>query len=194
MKKYLFTLFAGAALILLQARTALSIDDLSGLLVPPPGSGPVSLVARLSGFSEVPALSSPGTGRFTATVSADRTTIRYTLTYSGTESDVFMAHIHFGQIFANGGISIWFCGNPSSPVPPPAGVSVSPCPLSGTLQGTITAADVIGPAGQGISATQFDELVRALLRGLTYVNVHSLKYIPGEIRGQIVVQRFGLLN
>ncbi len=93
----------------------------------------------------------------------------------------------------NGGISIWFCGNPNSPVPPPAGVSVQPCPLNGTIQGTITAEDVIGPTGQGIGPTEFAKVVSAILNGATYVNVHSLKYIPGELRGQIQVQRFGFL-
>jgi CHRD domain len=44
---------------------------------------------------------------------------------------------------------------------------------------------VIGPAGQGISAGQFDELVDAIRAGATYANVHTTLYPGGEIRGQI---------
>jgi hypothetical protein len=58
------------------------------------------------------------------------------------------------------------------------------------------AADVIGPAGQGIAAGEFDELVAAMTAGVTYVNVHTADGITppntgsgdfpgGEIRGQV---------
>jgi hypothetical protein len=45
--------------------------------------------------------------------------------------------------------------------------------------------DVVGPAMQGITAGQFDELVRAIRAGVTYVNVHSSLYEGGEIRAQL---------
>jgi CHRD domain len=51
---------------------------------------------------------------------------------------------------------------------------------------TITADDVIGPAGQGIAAGEFAELVDAIRSGVTYANVHTLpQFGGGEIRGQI---------
>jgi hypothetical protein len=56
---------------------------------------------------------------------------------------------------------------------------------SGTLSGTIVPADVIGPVPQGIEAGAFDELVAAIRAGRAYANVHSSKFGPGEIRGQI---------
>ena len=52
------------------------------------------------------------------------------------------------------------------------------------MTGTRTAADVVGPAGQGIAAGEFEELVRALRAGVTYANVHSQQFGGGEIRGQ----------
>jgi hypothetical protein len=57
--------------------------------------------------------------------------------------------------------------------------------MSGDVMGTITAAQVVGPAGQGIAAGEFEELVRAIKTGVTYANVHSTKFPGGEIRGQI---------
>lgn len=187
MKKYLACLLTGAALILLQTAPAFSLDDNDG---PPPVQTPfqtprpIGLSARLGGLSEVPSVSSVGSGQFKGTINAERTEISYALSYEGTEGTVFMAHIHFGQQHTNGGISVWFCGeNPASPV--------QVCPPSGTLEGTITAADVVGPTGQGIAAGEFEELIGAILKGAAYVNVHSDKHPPGEIRGQIQVRRFG---
>jgi hypothetical protein len=53
------------------------------------------------------------------------------------------------------------------------------------VQGTLHAADVIGPAAQGIDPGQFGELVRAIRAGATYANVHTEKYPGGEIRTQL---------
>jgi hypothetical protein len=83
----------------------------------------------------------------------------------------------------NGGIVAWLCGSPSNPGP--AGTPVCPASPSGTVEGTITAAGVVGPATQGITAGEFDELVRALRAGVAYANVHTATYGGGEIRGQL---------
>jgi len=134
--------------------------------------------ATLSGFEEVPALSSPGSGEFSAQVSADA--IDYTLSYSGLASGVLFAHIHFGQMGVNGGVSVFLCSNAPAPVPTPT------CPITdGTVSGTIEADDVIGPDGQGIMAGGLDELLDAVDAGVTYVNVHTNDFPGGEIRGQI---------
>ena len=85
------------------------------------------------------------------------------------------AHIHFGQRSVNGGVAASLCGGGGKPA----------CPQSGTVTGTVVPADVVGPAGQGIAAGEFDELVAAIRAGRTYANVHSTKFPPGEIRGQI---------
>ena len=55
----------------------------------------------------------------------------------------------------------------------------------------ITAASVIGPAGQGISAGEFAELIRAIRSGNAYVNVHTMTFPAGEIRGQLSVDKRG---
>jgi hypothetical protein len=53
------------------------------------------------------------------------------------------------------------------------------------VTGTLVPADVVGPAGQGIAAGEFGELVDAMRAGVTYVNVHSTLHTAGEIRAQL---------
>lgn len=57
------------------------------------------------------------------------------------------------------------------------------------MTGTIVPANVIGPAGQGIAAGEFGELVEAIRQGATYANVHTVAFPGGEIRGQIDTRR-----
>ena len=143
------------------------------------GTGPMS--GYLEGAPTGP-VSTVATGSFDATIDDGAGTIDYTLSYSGLEGDIRQAHIHFGQRSVNAGISAWLCETGTNPSP---SASTPPCPQSGTVTGTITALEVIGPAGQGIAAGEFGELVAALRAGRAYANVHSSKFPGGEIRGQI---------
>ena len=132
------------------------------------------------GYEEVPAVSSPGGGEFSAVISRSADEIRYEMSYSALQGNVTQSHIHFGQEDVAGGISVFLCSNLGNG---PAGTQ--PCPPSGTVTGTIRPVHVIGPAGQGIAAGEFDELVKALRAGNAYVNVHSTLVPSGEIRGQL---------
>ena len=58
---------------------------------------------------------------------------------------------------------------------------------TGTVTGVVDAADVIGPADQGIEAGSLSEILRAMRAGAAYVNVHTQVNQGGEIRGQIKV-------
>jgi hypothetical protein len=140
-----------------------------------------SLKTELKGFEEIPTLSTPGNGEFRAKISKDRDSVEYTLSYENLEGEVTQAHIHLGAKAFNGGIMVFLCSN--LPDPPP-GTQACPVP-SGTVTGSFSAADVIGPEGQGISPGEFDEVVRALRAGATYANVHTTTRPAGEIRGQI---------
>jgi hypothetical protein len=133
------------------------------------------------------AISSVATGSFHAEIDDKNDIIDYTLTYSGLESAVTQAHIHFGQRHTVGGIVVWLCQTAGTPAPPAvADPSVTPiCPQEGTVRGTIRPAQVLTVAGQGIAAGEFEELVRAIRAGATYANVHTATNGPGEIRGQL---------
>jgi hypothetical protein len=137
---------------------------------------------RLTGYEEDPlVLSTTGNGMFKAHVNEGQQTIDYRLRYADLEAAVQQAHIHFGGPRQSGGISVFLCTNLNNG---PAGTQACP-PAPATVTGTIRPADVIGPAGQGIAAGEFTELVDAIRNGVTYVNVHSEKYTGGEIRAQL---------
>ena len=141
------------------------------------------LKVELVSFQEVPALSTGGSGEFRARISNDGSEIRYELTYDGLTASPTQAHIHFGQKSVNGGISAFLCTNLGNA---PAGVVTQACPAQpGLITGTLTAADVIGPAGQGIVAGELAELISAIRAGAAYVNVHTVAFPGGEIRSQL---------
>jgi len=145
--------------------------------------------AKLTGYEEATplSLSTSATGTFKATLNSAGDQLSYTLSYTGpfdTDSPggtVTQSHIHFGEPAMNGGISAFLCTNLGNG---PAGTPACPTP-NGTVSGTITAAQVIGPTGQGIQPGEFVELVRALRAGAAYANVHTTTRPAGEIRGQI---------
>jgi hypothetical protein len=134
--------------------------------------------ATLRSYEEVPAISSRAFGLFAAVISDDGSSFVYTLFYSDLEGgSVTAAHIHLGQPGVAGGVAVHLCGG---------GGGTAPCPPSpATISGTFTAANVVGPAGQGLDAGELDELVRAMRAGVTYVNVHNARFPGGEIRGQL---------
>ncbi len=132
----------------------------------------------LDGYEEVPAVSTGAGGSFQASIAPAGDGLRYRISYTGLEGAVTQAHIHLGQPGVNGAISVFLCSNLGNG---PTGTQACP-PAPATVEGMITAADVIGPAAQGIAPGELDELVRAIRGGVTYANVHSAKFPGGEIR------------
>ncbi len=146
------------------------------------GGGSGKFAEDLSGYQEDPlTLSTTGNGTFEADVTKDGTEISYRLSYADLEGNVTQAHIHLGQAAQSGGISAFLCTNLGNG---PAGTQLCPA-APATITGTIRAADVIGPAGQGITAGQLNELVKAMNAGATYANVHTTLYPGGEIRAKL---------
>jgi hypothetical protein len=145
------------------------------------GEGSKKAQGDLTGYEEVPALSTPGSGEFRARIDDSADEIRWTLSYGGLEAPATQAHIHFGNVSVAAGISAFLCTNLGNG---PAGTQACP-PGGGTISGTIRPADVVGPAAQGIEPGEFDELVAAIRAGSAYANVHTTKYPAGEIRAQL---------
>ena len=140
------------------------------------------LKAELSGFNEVPSVVSQASGFFEGHTAGDWNSIEFELTYSGLQAPVTQAHIHLAQRAVNGPIVIWLCGTTSNPGP----TGTQTCPQSGTVRGTITAANVLAsPASQQLFAGAIGDIIVALDAGFGYANVHTTVSGGGEIRGQV---------
>lgn len=163
--------------------------------------------ARLSGFQEVGGLGasetgailSTGEGTLKLTLDKSAKTIAYTLTYTfptmtttsagSVPTDVLQSHIHFGKEHVAGGVMVYFC---STAALAPGGMAATPplCPVSAgkavSVSGTLKVDDVSAKAAsQGVVALDFDGVVAALTSDTAYVNIHTMAYPGGEIRGQI---------
>lgn len=135
--------------------------------------------AALKGSEEVPPagveIETSGDGLARFRMNDEKTTLWFTLDVRKT-ARVTQAHIHQGARGSNGPIiadlAVW--GNLDS-----KGPSI---PSNGRIvQGYITSFNLKGPmAGKSLT-----DLKALLDNGGAYVNVHTLKYPSGEVRGQI---------
>ena len=142
-----------------------------------------NFISFLSGYQEVPAVSTAADGVFQARSHENDTVVEYVLVYEGLQGTIAQAHIHFAQKAVNGPIVVWLCGTTGT-----AGPAGTPtCQQSGSLRGEIRAANVLAsPGTQQLGAGEVQELVRAMRAGAAYVNIHTSISPGGEIRGQIL--------
>jgi hypothetical protein len=153
-------------------------------------NGPNNFRANLNGYNEVvggPGASSTGSvsttghGRLNVRIFDDH--VHYVLDYADMSGGtVTFAHIHFAQKHVGGGVSAFLCGGGDKPA------CTTP---NGHIEADIDAADVVGPADQGIAAGELDEFKAAIRAGAMYANVHSSSFPEGEIRGQIQKSHHG---
>ena len=166
--------------ILISVVVAVAAFILGGLAIA--GSNTRSFKASLDGYHETSlSLSTAGTGSFRARLNHNDE-LTYELQYSGLEGgNVLFAHVHLGQKGTTGGVMFFLCG----------GGGQAACPASpATVTGTVTAANIIGPNGQGVAPGEFEEAIEAMRNGSAYANVHTTVYPSGEVRGQINEEQF----
>ena len=149
-------------------------DDADGgsedLAVADMASGAVAIrTAMLTGGQEAPAVASTYTGSSTLTVDATRTTITVVTTQTIPPGNTTMAHIHVGAATVSGPVIFNL-------------VTVSPVPASFTK--SLTATDLVLQSTAGVN--NFDDAVEKILAGQTYINIHTMAFPNGEIRGQYV--------
>jgi hypothetical protein len=118
--------------------------------------------AVLTGFQEVPAISTEGLGLFRGFLRPSTDELEFEFSYDGLEGEILQAHLHLGQSGVNGGIAIFLCSNLGNG---PAGTPECPPPPA-TISGSLSADDVVGPTGQGIQPGEWDE-VEPLFRVLS---------------------------
>ncbi len=117
--------------------------------------GGTTLTAHMTGAQEVPPTTSTGMGDATFTVSPDKKTLSWKVTWSGLTGDVGGAHIHGPAApGANAGVVI----------------NLAPNGVKNPLEG---------------SAPITEAQLADLMAGRDYVNLHTAANKGGEIRGQI---------
>ena len=168
--------------VLLLAVLSLGIG---AFILVPSGAGSATnrqYAIHLSGDGEVPMRDTRAQGQAIFHLSGDGATLEYKLILANVEN-VFAAHIHVGAANENGPIVAFLYG----------AVPVGGGRVNGVIsQGTITAANLIGPlAGRPLA-----DLIAAMDTGNTYVNAHTNDgmdptntgagdFPGGEVRGQI---------
>src|SRR5260370_38911103 len=103
--------------------------------------------------------------------------ITFSLTFSGLSSPLTVSHLHFAPSKVGGGVMIFLCGGGNQPACPAA--------TSGTITGTITAANVTGPTTQGNSVGNLDAALAARPQGLAHCNIHNAQAQGGPSRSQL---------
>jgi len=160
---------------------------MAGLLATATAAQADQIGTALTGYEETPAaVSTTASGEFTGTISDDGQSIDYRLRYSGLQGTVTQSHIHVGQLSITGSIVIFLCQTATNP--DPTGLAPQ-CPQEGTVNGTITAANVIAGSQppQQLAAGDLGGVIVAIRASAAYANVHTNLSPGGEIRGQIRV-------
>ena len=116
----------------------------------------VEYSADLKGSSEVPPNDSPGTGKVDATYDTSTKTLKWTVDYSDLTGPPTAAHFHG-----------------------PADAKTNAGPII-----TLEPAKLASPAKGEAKLT--DAQAADLAKGMWYLNVHTAKHPPGEIRGQLM--------
>jgi hypothetical protein len=127
-----------------------------GLLATPALAEMVSYSADLKGANEVPPNDSPASGTVDATFDTDSRTLKWTVEYSGLTGPATAAHFH-GPADAKSN---------AGPI-----ITLEPSKLASPAKG---------------EAKLTEAQAADLAKGMWYLNVHTAKHPPGEIRGQLM--------
>jgi hypothetical protein len=162
---------------------------IAALMLPAAGTyaKPTTFTANLTPALEVPPTASTATGSATVTLDPAANTLRVQVTFSGLTSPTLMAHIHccLASLFltgANVGVATTVPAFPGFPL----GVT------SGTYDHVLdlTSAASYNPAfvtmqGGTVAAAEA-ALINGIETGKTYLNIHTVNFPGGEIRGFLV--------
>ena len=161
---------------------------MAALMLPAAGTyaKPTTFTANLTPALEIPPTASTATGSATITLDPAANTLRVQVTFSGLTSNTVMAHIHccLASLFANANAGV------ATTVPAfplfPLGVT------SGTYDHVLdlTSASSYNPdfvtLQGGTVANAEAALINGIQNGETYLNIHTVNFRSGEIRGFLV--------
>lgn len=143
----------------------------------------VALTGSLTGAQEVPPTGSPGVGSALVTLDTATNLLTVNVSFAGLLSPTIASHIHC-------------CAGPGVNALVATAVPTFPGFPLGVTTGTylmtfdLTAASTYNPAfitahGGTVAGAQA-AFIAGLLSGQTYLNIHTMQFPTGEIRGQLV--------
>ncbi len=142
----------------------------------------IVFTANLSGAAEDTPNASPGTGFTTVTYDSTAHTLRVQVTFSGLVANNTAAHIHSATAVPGAGLA-----GVATSVPTFTGFPTGT--MSGTYDNTfnLTLASSWNPsfitANGGTTASAEAALFLGMTQGRAYLNIHSISFPGGEIRG-----------
>lgn len=160
-----FYCFSGGNQILLAPRRRTAAEVAAGVQFPPES---VYASVRLSGDQEVPPVRTSGKGKGKVVIDSEKEEVHYDIQVKRLSSDIdrdIGVHFHQGERGENG------------PVLKTLNIEDSDKCKHYRFKGTWSSKDATEPLTQ----KDLDDL----LSGRVYVNIHTLKYPDGEVRGQV---------
>jgi hypothetical protein len=131
--------------------------------------------AHLNGRQQVPQRDVLGQGQAIFQFSKDGEGLHYRINVANVEN-VIGLHLHNATAGQNGPIGLGFIGDAASPF------VADPITVTGTIvEGTATAVDLTAT----LAGMTLQDLANEMANGMIYVNLHTVQFRPGEIRGQV---------
>ncbi len=163
--------------------TALAIAIALMLPVPAAYAIPITFVGSLTGANEVPPVPSPGTGLATVVVDSTAQTLQVNVAFSGLTSNDNAAHIHCcAPLGTNAGVATTVPAFPGFPLGVTSGSYSSV--VFDLTQPTIYNPAFVTLQGGTIPLAEA-ALIAGIQNGTTYLNIHTVNFPGGEIRGQL---------
>jgi hypothetical protein len=165
------------------------VMTVAALMLPAPAAHaiPITFELNLSGANEVPPVSPAGTGSATVVLDPTAQTLQVSATFSGLTSGTTAAHIHCcAPLGTNAIVATLQPAFPGFPLGVTSGTYNSD--LSIVLDLTMASSyntDFINAHGMTVAQAEAD-LIAGILSEQSYLNIHTLDNLSGEIRAQLV--------
>ena len=158
------------------------------LQAPVAHAAPITFVATLSQANEVPPTGSPGTGNATVIIDPVANTMHVDVTFSGLVSNTTASHIHCCLAFPlQSGVNAPFVATTVPTFPGfPLGVTSGTYSHDFNLLDAGTYNPAFVTAEGGTVALAEAALVAGIENEETYLNIHTVMFGGGEIRGFLV--------
>jgi len=162
----------------------IALATATALMLPVPADAlPITFVGNLAGANEVPPVASPGTGLATVVLDPTAQTMQINATFSGLTSNDVAAHIHCcAPLGTNAGVATTVPAFPGFPLGVTSGSYSSV--VFDLTQPTIYNPAFVTLEGGTIPLAEA-ALIAGIQNGTTYLNIHTVNFPGGEIRGQL---------